>query len=159
MKKAYISHKVLITLAFFIMLIDQLSKYFAINLLKENFIIKIIPNLIQLRLARNTGAAFSILSERTSFLSFISLFFTMSIIIWLLRSKLVELWLGTSLSFLLGGTIGNGIDRFRLGYVNDFIEIVPINFPIFNFADIAINIGLIFFLVDIIKKKNEESIF
>ena len=53
-----------------------------------------------------------------------------------------------SFAFLLGGTIGNGLDRWRFGYVTDFIQLIPINFPIFNFADISINIALFLIIFD-----------
>ena len=54
----------------------------------------------------------------------------------------------TYLSYLLGGTIGNGIDRLFKGFVLDFLELVPINFPIFNVADISINIAVILILIE-----------
>ena len=56
-------------------------------------------------------------------------------------------------SFLLGGTAGNGIDRFFKGYVLDFFDLVPINFPIFNIADISINIAIVCFIIDQITSK------
>ena len=56
--------------------------------------------------------------------------------------------------FLLGGAAGNGIDRILKGFVIDFLDLIPINFPIFNIADISINIALICFALDIIKRKN-----
>ena len=59
---------------------------------------------------------------------------------------------------MLAGCIGNGIDRFRLGYVIDFIELIPINFPIFNFADIAINIAVICLLVENLKKEKTKPL-
>ncbi len=56
-----------------------------------------------------------------------------------------------SYSFILGGTIGNGIDRIYKGFVVDFINLNIINFPVFNIADISINIGFIFLLYNIFK--------
>ena len=56
-----------------------------------------------------------------------------------------------SYSFILGGTIGNGIDRILKGYVIDFINLNIINFPVFNIADISINIGFFFLLYNIFK--------
>jgi len=56
-----------------------------------------------------------------------------------------------SYSFILGGTIGNGIDRILKGFVIDFINLNIINFPVFNIADISINIGFIFLLFSIFK--------
>lgn len=58
-----------------------------------------------------------------------------------------------SYSFILAGTIGNGIDRITNGYVIDFINLNFIDFPVFNIADISINIGLIFILYGLIKNK------
>ena len=63
-------------------------------------------------------------------------------------------WNFIGLAYLLGGTVGNGIDRLFKGYVLDFLEIVPINFPIFNVADVSINIAVICFLIDITKDKS-----
>ena len=54
-------------------------------------------------------------------------------------------------SFILGGTIGNGIDRIYRGFVVDFINLNIINFPVFNIADISINIGFIILLYNIFK--------
>ncbi len=58
-----------------------------------------------------------------------------------------------SYGFILGGTVGNGIDRLMKGYVIDFINLNIINFPVFNIADISINIGLIFIIYGLIKYK------
>ena len=56
-----------------------------------------------------------------------------------------------SYSLILGGTIGNGFDRILKGYVIDFINLNIINFPVFNIADISINIGFIFIMYNIFK--------
>ena len=58
-----------------------------------------------------------------------------------------------SYSFILGGTVGNGIDRITKGYVIDFINLNFLSFPVFNIADISINIGLIIILYGLIKNK------
>ena len=63
--------------------------------------------------------------------------------------KSIEIY---SYNFILGGTIGNGIDRIFKGFVIDFINLNFINFPVFNIADISINIGFIFLLYSILKK-------
>ena len=57
----------------------------------------------------------------------------------------------------MGGTLGNGLDRWRLGYVVDFLALVPINFPIFNGADIAINLAVLCFGLDLwLNRQNGE---
>ena len=67
--------------------------------------------------------------------------------------------MGLALACLLGGTLGNGIDRWRLGYVTDFLELVPIQFPIFNWADVVINVSVVCFAIDAFRERrgHDES--
>ena len=100
---------------------------------------------------KNYGAAFNILSGNRIFLSTVSIIITLVLIYFILnKNNLSNLDL-LSYSFILGGTIGNGIDRVTNGYVVDFINLNFINFPVFNIADISINIGLIFIIYGLIK--------
>tara|TARA_Y100001970_G_scaffold291305_1_gene427939 strand:- start:5365 stop:5823 length:459 start_codon:yes stop_codon:yes gene_type:complete len=141
-----------INLSIFIFLLDQLSKYiFAINyksLLKKDFL------LFSFHYIENKGAAFNILSGNRILLSIVSVVITIILLYLILRIKKNELLELYTYSFILGGTIGNGIDRILKGYVIDFINLNFINFPIFNIADISINIGLILLLYKIFKNKN-----
>ncbi len=148
MKKRYLNRKSLLLLSLVIVFTDQLSKIWAIHFLNKDISTPFIPFLLQLRLIKNTGAAFNLLSGNIFFLGFLSFLVSLALLILVLRSPPIPKWKGLAIAFLLGGTIGNGIDRWRLGYVNDFLELIPINFPIFNVADIAINIAVICFLID-----------
>jgi signal peptidase II len=56
-----------------------------------------------------------------------------------------------ALGFLLGGAVGNGIDRWRLGAVIDFLALVPVTFPVFNLADVAINLAVVCFAIDLFR--------
>jgi len=108
--------------------------------------------LFKLDFVNNYGAAFNIFSGSRIFLSFISIIFSILLIYLIMRKdnlNTIELY---SYSFILGGTIGNGIDRIFKGYVIDFINLNIINFPVFNIADISINIGFIILLYNIFKK-------
>ena len=140
-----------LSLSIFIILIDQFSKYLIFNNYKK-FINKDFL-LFRLDFVKNYGAAFNIFSGSRIFLSFISIIFSI-ILIYLTLSKSnlksIDLY---SYSFILGGTIGNGIDRIFKGFVIDFINLNIINFPVFNIADISINIGFIFLLYSIFKSK------
>ena len=109
-------------------------------------------------MVKNTGAAFSLFSESTLILGFLSFAVSTTLITWIWRNKPIPMWKGLGLAFLLGGSLGNGLDRWRFGYVNDFIELIPVNFPIFNVADIAINIAVICLLIDIMYKNNKNAI-
>jgi len=57
-------------------------------------------------------------------------------------------FLSLAAALVLAGALGNGLDRWRLGAVIDFLELVPIHFPIFNVADVAINAAVVCFLLD-----------
>ena len=138
-----------VSLSIFIVLIDQFTKYLMFYN-KKLFINKDFL-LFKLDFVKNYGAAFNIFSGSRIFLSLISILFSILLIYLIFRKNTlnsIEIW---SYSFILGGTIGNGIDRIYKGFVVDFINLNIINFPLFNIADISINIGFIFLLYNIFK--------
>ena len=139
-----------LSLSFFIILIDQFTKY----LMFYNY--KLFINkeflLFKLDFIKNYGAAFNLFSGSRIFLSFISIIFSILLIYLIISKNNLNEFDLYSYSFILGGTIGNGIDRILNGYVIDFINLNIINFPVFNIADISINIGFIFLLYSILKK-------
>jgi signal peptidase II len=104
-------------------------------------------------LVHNTGAAFSFLSDaggwqRWLFL-LISLVVSIILVIWLHRLKENQLVMSLSLTLILGGAVGNLIDRIFLGYVIDFIDIYYKNYhwPVFNLADASITLGAALFIL------------
>ena len=107
--------------------------------------------LFRLDFVKNYGAAFNILSGNRIFLSLISIIFSILLIYLIFRKNSLNSFDLYSYSFILGGTIGNGIDRIYKGFVIDFINLNIINFPVFNIADISINIGFIFLLYNLFK--------
>ena len=136
-------------LGILIVLIDQFTKfiisYYHKILINKNFL------LFKLDYVKNYGAAFNIFSGSRIFLSIVSITFSIIIIYLILRntsSSLIELY---AYSFILGGTIGNGIDRIIKGFVIDFINLNILKFPVFNIADISINIGFILILYSLFK--------
>ena len=136
------------SLSFFIVLIDQFTKY--LMFYNKSFINKDFL-LFKLDFVKNYGAAFNIFSGSRIFLSLISISFSILLIYLIFRKNTLNLFDLYSYSFILGGTIGNGIDRIFKGFVVDFINLNIINFPVFNIADISINIGFIFLLYNIFK--------
>ena len=140
-----------LSLSIFVILIDQFTKY--LMFFNYKIFVNIDFLLFRLDFVKNYGAAFNIFSGSRIFLSIISIIFSIILINLILSknsSNLIDLF---SYSFFLGGTIGNGIDRIANGYVIDFINLNFINFPVFNIADISINIGFIIILFRILKKK------
>ena len=138
-----------LSLSIFIVLIDQFTKYLMFYN-KKIFINKDFL-LFKLDFVKNYGAAFNIFSGSRVFLSLISIFFSILLIYFIFRKNTLNSFDLYSYSFILGGTIGNGIDRIYKGFVVDFINLNVINFPVFNIADISINIGFIFILYSIFK--------
>ena len=138
-----------LSLSFFIILIDQFTKYLMFYN-KKIFINKDFL-LFKLDFVKNYGAAFNIFSGSRIFLSLISILFSILLIYLIFRKNTLNIFDLYSYSFILGGTIGNGIDRIYKGFVVDFINLNIINFPVFNIADISINIGFIFLLYNIFK--------
>ena len=126
-----------------IIIVDQFTKYFIFY----NYKLFVNKDLFLFRLdfVKNYGAAFNLFSGSRTFLSLISILFSIILIYIILRinsSNIVELY---AYSLILGGSVGNGIDRIFNGFVIDFINLNFINFPVFNIADLSINIG--FFLI------------
>ena len=140
-----------LSLSIFIVLIDQLTKYlifykYSIFVNKDLFLFKF-------DFVKNYGAAFNIFNGNRIFLSIISIIFSVILVYLILRkntSNTIDLY---SYSFILGGSLGNGLDRIINGFVIDFINLNIINFPVFNIADISINVGFIFLLYRIFKIK------
>ena len=150
--KIYLNHKInYIFIIVFFSIIDQLSKiYINYNfhkLLNKDLVIFTID------FVRNYGAAFNILSGSRLFLTLISIISTiiLSYFIFISDNKLINKY---GLSFILAGSIGNGIDRILNGFVIDFIKIKFIDFPVFNIADIVINIGVIILIISYFRYKS-----
>ena len=140
-----------LSLSIFIVLVDQSTKYLMFYN-KKLFINKDFL-LFKLDFVKNYGAAFNIFSGNRIFLSCISIIFSILLTYLILRKNSLNSIDLYSYSFILGGTIGNGMDRILRGFVIDFINLNFINFPVFNIADISINIGFIFLLYNIFKNK------
>ncbi len=131
--------------------LDQLSKIY-INLNFDKLLNKDLL-IFKIEFIRNYGAAFNIFAGNILFLSTISIISTiiLSYFIFISETKFINKY---GLSFILAGSIGNGIDRILNGYVIDFIKIKYIDFPVFNIADIAINIGVLILTISYLKFKS-----
>ena len=151
MNNKFLTNIYFLFISIFILLIDQFTKY--LIFINYNFLINKDFLLFKIDFVKNYGAAFNIFSGNRIFLSFISIFFSIILIYLILRkntSNSIELY---TYSFILGGTLGNGLDRIVKGFVIDFINLNIVNFPVFNIADISINIGFILLLYSIFKNK------
>jgi len=145
-----------------IILLDQASKLLVVQNLKLGDAIDIFPGL-KLVLAHNYGVAFGMFNEnafasRILLLS-IAIGISLFISIWLYRTSKQETAQGIGLVFILGGALGNIIDRITQGYVVDFISCYVKHwyFPAFNIADSFITVGAFFIIVSIFREETNES--
>lgn len=129
-------------------IIDIISKRAIVeNLQVERTSIPIIPNIFHFTYIRNYGAAFSML-EGSPWLGWLSLIVSIILIAIGIFRNFNNIWEQVGFGLILAGAAGNGIDRlFFGGSVVDFIDLRVINFAIFNWADISINVGVICLLI------------
>lgn len=123
-----------------VLIIDQLTKLWALNQLQVIGDIPIIQNWFHLTYVENRGAAFGMLQNQRLFFFVMTLICVAGILIFLAKNKDTPLVLKFSLYLILAGALGNLIDRIRLGFVVDFFHFYH-RFPVFNVADIAVVAG------------------
>jgi signal peptidase II len=150
-------------LALAIIVVDAWTKWLVSSHIEMHESISLIPNLFQLVHVRNTGAAFGIGANAESRIvpillngGAIAVFFV--VVAYALRTAVTDRLLQTALHLILGGAIGNLIDRFRLGYVVDFLDVYvnvagqSHHWPAFNVADSAICVGIALLFLDMRRK-------
>ncbi len=145
-----------LTIAFLVIVLDAWSKAWIVAHMSLYQNIDLIPHVLTLTLLHNTGAAFSLLYSAGGWqrwlLATIALAVSGGLLTWIWRLRSGMEVLGWAISLVLGGAIGNLVDRLRLGYVVDFIHVHygSWHFPAFNVADSAITIGAVLMLIDML---------
>lgn len=140
-------------LSLVVILIDQVTKLQIVASFQPYERLPVIDGFFNLILAFNTGAAFSFLSDAGGwqrwFLSGLALIVAVVLVVWLTRLKPHEGWTALALSLVIGGAVGNLIDRVRLGHVVDFLDfyVGDWHWPAFNVADSAISVGVVILLI------------
>ncbi len=130
--------------AFIILLLDQLTKF----LVRKNFQLNqskpIIESILHITYVTNTGSAFGLFKNFSSFFTLFSAVVIIAIFFYLKKIKKDETKIQFAVSLLLGGTIGNLVDRLLYGHVIDFIDFRI--WPVFNIADSAVTVSVIFLI-------------
>ncbi|QTJ38143.1 signal peptidase II [Dolosigranulum pigrum] len=142
--------------------LDQLSKYLTVQEIALGEVVSLVPNVLSLTYIRNSGAAWSILEDQMIFFYVITVVVVGALIYFLHTEGKRSPIASTGIAFIMGGAIGNFIDRLHLKYVIDMIRLEFINFPIFNVADMALTIGVIILIGyivydELVKKKVKGS--
>jgi len=154
-----------LALSLVIIVADAWSKWLVSTRIDLHESIPLIPDFLQLVHVRNTGAAFGIGANADSpivplllNLGAIGVFFV--VVAYAFRAAVTDRMLQTGLHLILGGAIGNLIDRFRLHYVVDFVDVFvkSHHWPAFNVADSAICIGIALLFLDMRKKPDSDDV-
>lgn len=148
--------KFILILSTLLMFIDQLIKYFVIHNLELYKSIKLIPNFFYITFVKNDGAAFSILRGNRWLLIAIDIIALMFMIKLIIMDKKITKLDVVSYSLVIGGVLGNLVDRILYGSVIDYLDfyLFGYNAPVFNFADSCIVIGAIIIICVLIKEGN-----
>ncbi|TET14314.1 MAG: signal peptidase II [Actinobacteria bacterium] len=133
-----------------VMISDQITKYIIVQKLPENSSIEIIPNFFYITHVKNSGAAFGLFQDSIRILTIISIVAIVLIIILKIILKLNYAFYNVSLGFILGGALGNLIDRYFVGEVTDFINFTF--WPVFNIADSFLIIGFCLIIILILRE-------
>ena len=140
-----------------VIFLDQLTKWLAVIFLEGGPSVPVISWFIQFSYVENTGAAWGMFGEpgqRWIFLTLSSIAIV-AILLYVFIAKPKSVLLRTALAFIVGGGIGNMIDRVLLGYVVDFLDFTFMDFPVFNVADSFVCIGaammMLYIILDTIK--------
>lgn len=149
-------------LSLIVIIIDQITKGIASAQLTMFDPVAILPY-FNFTLMHNQGAAFSFLSDAGGwqrwFFTALACIVSIVIIIWIKRLKPEEKMTAISLALILGGAIGNLIDRVRFGYVVDFIDVYynTSHWPAFNIADSAISVGAVIMIIASLKSEDKKA--
>lgn len=134
-----------------LVILDQATKWLANTSLGYFDVVTVIPRFLSIQLVHNPGAAWGIFAHQRFFLVFVSM--AVLAVLWFMRKRFGVGALGQwAVVCLAAGTLGNGIDRLTWGWVTDFINIGII--PVFNLADVLINIGVFGVLIDSFRRDN-----
>ena len=143
---------------------DQLIKLAVLaSSLVSGGIYTVIPDILQFRYVENTGAAFSLFSDKTEMLSVFTAVVLLAGFVLIFTGKIKSKIVLTSIVMLMGGGLGNLIDRVFRHFVVDYIEVLFVDFAVFNFADCFVTVGefilIGYLLVDIVKdfKKGRQK--
>lgn len=144
----------------FLTIVDQLTKYIVVTTVKVNGPKEFLFGLFQFRYVENTGAAFSMFSDKTTLLTVATVIILAGCLILLLTKKIQSKFMNVCLLLVISGGLGNVIDRIVYGFVVDFIEPLFIDFAVFNFADCCITVGAILMIVyqiyDLINERKKK---
>jgi len=160
MKRKYLIVSIIVPL---ILAIDQLTKTLVARYLELGEGVDVIPGVFQLYYTLNPGAAFGLFAGlsakiRNPFFTATSIIAIGLVFYFIIKADDRQILFPTSLAMVLGGALGNIMDRVRLhGYVVDFLDFYIINWPAFNVADSAVTIGIVLMMTEVIMSREAKE--
>lgn len=145
-----------------VIVLDQATKFLASGTLILHDPVAVLP-FFNLTLMHNVGAAFSFLAGASGwqrwFFTALAVIVSVVLVVWLRRLQHQEKWMAIALALVLGGAVGNLIDRVMYGYVVDFIQLYYKDwyYPAFNIADSAITVGAVMLVIDTLRSKEKQG--
>ena len=150
-KKDWIKFSVMMAIIVAILVVDLVTKYVFDAKLAGGESVTVIPYLFNFRIVHNFGAAWGMLAGKQVFLIVLTFIFLGIFIFYYIKEKNKSWLLNVTFGFLFAGCLGNLYDRLIFGYVRDMIEFdFWKSFPIFNFADVALSVGVVLLVVYLI---------
>ena len=141
--------------ALLILAVDQLLKYLVTHFLRFGQSVPLIGEAVKLTYVRNTGAAFSLFVGFSPYLAAVGALVVVLVVYYHYKTPAGNRLMQLGLACLLGGSLGNLADRLLHSYVIDYIDISV--WPVFNFADIAINVGALLILLNFFRSPGGEK--
>ncbi|HFI0694520.1 TPA: signal peptidase II [Streptococcus suis] len=140
-----------------LIVLDQLVKAWTVANIALDTVEPFLPGFMSLAYLRNYGAAWSILQNQQWFFTIITIAAVTGLIWYYIKQIQGNIWTLFSLSLMIAGALGNFIDRIRLGYVVDMFHLDFISFPVFNVADMCLNVGVGILFICIMKEESNGS--
>lgn len=141
--------------------LDQLTKWLAVVNLQGEPSFPLWRDVLHFTYAENTGMAFGMLKDHRWVFMVFSTIAIVALAVYLFRFRPESRWMQISMAFIIGGGIGNMIDRIFLGYVVDFIDFTLINFAVFNVADSFVCVGagmmILYLIIDLVREIKLEK--
>jgi signal peptidase II len=141
--------------------LDQLTKWLAVVNLQGEPSFPLWRDVLHFTYAENTGMAFGMLKDHRWVFMVFSTIAIVALAVYLFRFRPENRWMQISMAFIIGGGIGNMIDRIFLGYVVDFIDFTLINFAVFNVADSFVCVGagmmILYLIIDLVREIKLEK--
>lgn len=157
-KKSIINLVWQIALALILVVADRIVKLYIVANCRVGEVFGELPGVANFLYVKNTGAAFSVLSNNTALLTIVSFIFLIAVLLYKIIRKPQHVLENLAIVLFFAGGLGNAIDRLQYKFVVDFIDIKWFDFPVFNIADIAVVGGAIAAIVFVLffdkEKKN-----